>query len=171
MAVRKIVKHGDPALRGKVRKVDEITDEIRTLIDDLIDTMREGKTPGVGLAAPQVGGRVALAVAEPPPEYEGTEAVYRGAIVLINPEIVFASGHAVIEEGCLSCPGVTAEVERPSTVIVKALDREGNPVKLEVDGALARIFQHEVDHLGGTFFFDHLNPIKRQLLKARIRRT
>ncbi len=171
MAVREIVKHGDPALRGKVRKVDQITDEIRTLIDDLIDTMRENETPGVGLAAPQVGGRVALAVAEPPPEYEGTEAVYRGAIVLINPEIVFASGHAVIEEGCLSCPGVTAEVERPSTVIVKALDREGNPVKLEVDGALARIFQHEVDHLGGTFFFDHLNPIKRQLLKARIRRT
>ncbi len=171
MAVRKIVKHGDPALRGKVCKVDEITDGIRTLIDDLIDTMREGEPPGVGLAAPQVGERVALAVAEPPPEYEGTEAVYRGAIVLINPEIVFASGHAVIEEGCLSCPGVTAEVERPSTVIVKALDREGNPVKLEVDGALARIFQHEVDHLGGTFFFDHLNPIKRQLLKARIRRT
>jgi peptide deformylase len=171
MAVRKIVRHGDPALRGKVQRVDEITDEIRTLIDDLIDTMRNGDTPGVGLAAPQVGEGVALVVAEPPPDYEGTGAVYRGAIVLINPEIVFASGHAVIEEGCLSCPGITADVERPSTVIVRALDREGNAVKLEVDGALARIFQHEVDHLGGTFFFDHLNPIKRQLLKARIRRT
>jgi peptide deformylase len=171
MAVRDIVKHGDPALRGDVRKIDEITDEIRTLIDDLIDTMRESETPGVGLAAPQVGERVALVVGQPPPEYEGTEAVYRGAIVLINPEIVFSSGHAVIEEGCLSCPGITAEVERPSAVIVKALDREGNPLKLEFDGALARIFQHEVDHLGGMFFFDHLNPIKRQLLKARIRRT
>jgi peptide deformylase len=171
MAVREIVRHGDPALRGDVRKIEEITDEIRALIDDLIDTMRESETPGVGLAAPQVGASVALIVAEPPPDYEGTEAVHRGAIVLVNPEIVFASGHEVIEEGCLSCPGITAEVERPSTVIVKAHDREGTPVKLEFDGALARILQHEVDHLGGTFFFDHLNPIKRQLLKARIRRT
>jgi peptide deformylase len=171
MAVRKIVRHDDPGLQGGAKKVDEITDEILTLIDDLIDTMRESETPGVGLAAPQIGERLALAVAQPPPEHEGNEAVYRGAIVLINPEIVFSSGREVIEEGCLSCPGVTAEVERPSTVIVKALDREGTPVKLEVSGALARIFQHEIDHLDGKFFFDRLNPIRRQLLRARIRRT
>lgn len=171
MAVRKIVKHGDPVLLGEAKKVDEITDGVLMLIDDLIDTMREGETPGVGLAAPQIGERVAVAVAEPPPEHEGSDAVYRGAIVLVNPEIVFASGREIIEEGCLSCPGVTAEVERPSTVIVKALDREGTPIKLEVSGALARIFQHEIDHLDGKFFFDHLNPIKRQLFRARIRRT
>ena len=171
MTVRRIVKHGDPALTGEVPRIEEVTDEVRALIDDLIDTMRDSETPGVGLAAPQIGERVAIVVGEPPPEYEGTEAVYRGAIALINPEIVFTSGHAIIEEGCLSCPGVTAEVERPSTVIVKALDVNGNPVKLELDGALARIFQHEVDHLDGKFFFDRLNPIKRQLLKARIRRT
>jgi peptide deformylase len=171
MAVRKIVKHGDSALNGDVRRVEEVTGEVRSLVDDLIDTMRDGETPGVGLAAPQVGERIAVVVGEPPPEYEGTEAVYRGAIALINPEIVFVSGHEIIEEGCLSCPGVTAEVERASTIIVKALDVQGKPVKLEFGGALARIFQHEVDHLDGKFFFDHLNPIKRQLLKARIRRT
>jgi peptide deformylase len=171
MAVLPITKHGDPVLTGKTRPIEEITDEVLKLIDDMIDTMRNGETPGVGLAGPQVGAPLSVIVAEPPPEYEGTEGVYDGAVVLINPEIVFMSGHTIIEEGCLSCPGVTAEVERPSHIVVKGLDREGKPVKLEVEGALARIFQHEIDHLSGRFFFDHLNPIKRQLVKARIRRT
>jgi peptide deformylase len=137
----------------------------------MIDTMRNGDPPGVGLAGPQVGKPLSIIVAEPPPEHEGTDALHDGAVVLINPELVFANGHTIIEEGCLSCPGITAEVERPSHVIIKGLDIDGNPVKLEVEGALARIFQHETDHLRGKFFFDHLNPIKRQLLRARIRRT
>jgi peptide deformylase len=172
MAVRAVVKHGDAALTGNIRRVDEIDADLRALIDDLIDTMRDGETPGVGLAAPQVGDTRAVMVAEPPPDHEGTDAIYRGAVVLVNPEIVVASGApVVIEEGCLSCPGVTAEVQRPGRVIVKGLDVDGRFVKLEVEGALARIFQHEIDHLNGKFFFDHLNPIKRQLVKARIRRT
>ena len=171
MAILRTTKHGEPVLTAKTRPVEKITDEILTLIDDMIDTMRNGETPGVGLAAPQVGESWSIIVAEPPPDHEGTEAVYDGAVVLLNPEIVFMKGHTIIEEGCLSCPGVTAEVERPSHIVIKGLDREGTPVKLEVEGALARIFQHEVDHLHGRFFFDHLNPIKRQLVKARIRRT
>lgn len=171
MAVLSVIKHGDRVLSRDVRPVEQITDEIRQLADDLIDTMRGGETPGVGLAGPQVGRSVAIVVAEPPPDYEGSEAIHRGAIVLVNPEIVFATGHVVIEEGCLSCPGVTADVERPSNIIVKGLDLDGEEVKLEMSGALARILQHEVDHLRGKFFFDRLNPIKRQLLKSRIRRT
>jgi peptide deformylase len=171
MGVLLTVKHGDPVLARKAASVEEITDEIRELIDDMIDTMRRGETPGVGLAAPQVGRSLAIVVAEPPPEHSGTDAIYNGAVVLINPEIVFSKGHTIVEEGCLSCPGITAEIERPSHIIIKGLDRDGNPVKLEVEGALARIFQHEVDHLKGRYFFDHLNPIKRQLVKARIRRT
>ena len=171
MAVLQIVKHGDPVLTSHMEPVEEITDEIRTFVDDMIDTMRNGETPGVGLAAPQVGKAISLIVAEPPPDHEGTEAIYNGAVVLFNPEIVFSTGNTIIEEGCLSCPGVTAEVERPSHIVIKGLDRDGSPVKLEVEGALARIFQHESDHLNGRFFFDHLNPIKRQLVKARIRRT
>ena len=172
MAVRDVVMQGSPSLQGPVEQVEQIDDEVLQLIDDLIDTMREGATPGVGLAAPQVGVQRTVIVAEPPPDHEGAEAIYRGAIALVNPEVVVASGApVVIEEGCLSCPGVTAEIERPGTVIVKGLDREGNPVKLEVSGALARIFQHEIDHLQGRFFFDHLNPLRRQLVKARIRRT
>ncbi|MBD3347678.1 MAG: peptide deformylase [Candidatus Eisenbacteria bacterium] len=172
MAVREIVRQGDSALQGNVDKIDKIDDEVLELIDDLIDTMRESETPGVGLAAPQIGVPRAVIVAEPPPDHEGTEAIYRGAVALVNPEVVVASGApVVIEEGCLSCPGVTAEIERPGNVIVKGLDREGNAVKLEVFGALARIFQHEIDHLNGRFFFDHLNPFRRQLVKARIRRT
>jgi peptide deformylase len=171
MAVLPTVKHGHPVLTGGTRRVEKIDDEVLRLIDDMIDTMRKGETPGVGLAAPQVGSDLAIVIAQPPPDHTGTEAIYKGAVVLVNPEIVFAKGHTIVEEGCLSCPGVTAEVERPSHIIIKGLDREGNPVKLEVEGALARIFQHEVDHLHGRFFFDHLNPIKRQLVKARIRRT
>jgi len=171
MAIREIVRHGHRSLSSPVRQVRAVDDEVRALIDDLIDTMRDSETPGVGLAAPQVGHDLAVVVAQPPPDYAGTDAVYRGAIALVNPEIVLATGHMIVEEGCLSCPGATADVERPSRVIVKGLDCEGREVKLEVDGALARIFQHEIDHLQGRFFFDHLNPIKRQLVKARIRRT
>lgn len=172
MAIRQIVTHGNRTLADGARRVDEIDDEIRSLIDDLIDTMRDGEMPGVGLAAPQVGSPHAVIVAQPPPDYEGRDAVYRGAVVLVNPEIVIETGSRVlIEEGCLSCPGATAEVERAGGVVVKGLDHDGNAVRLEVDGALARIFQHEIDHLNGKFFFDHLNPIKRQLVKARIRRT
>lgn len=171
MAILPVVKHGSNILTDGTRRVEEITPEVRKLVDDMIDTMRNGDPPGVGLAGPQVGSDLSIVVAEPPPDHEGTEAIYDGAVVLINPEVVFSTGHTIIEEGCLSCPGVTAEVERPSHVIVKGLDIEGNAVKLEVEGALARIFQHETDHLNGKFFFDHLNPIKRQLVKARIRRT
>jgi peptide deformylase len=171
MAVREIVRHGHRAFASPVEQVREVTDEVQAIIDDLIDTMRDGETPGVGLAAPQIGCELAVVVAEPPPGYEGTEAVYRCAIALVNPEIVLATGHEIIEEGCLSCPGATADVDRASRVVVKGLDHEGREVKLEVGGALARIFQHEIDHLHGRFFFDHLNPIKRQLVKARIRRT
>ncbi len=171
MAVLSVVRHGDPVLTGSVEQIHEVTDEIRQFVVDMIDTMRHGERSGVGLAAPQVGKQLAIVVAEPPPEYEGTEAILDGAIALLNPEIVLGSGHAVIEEGCLSCPGVTADVERPSHVVVKGLDLDLEEVKLEVEGALARIFQHEIDHLHGRFFFDHLNPIKRQLVKARIRRT
>ena len=171
MAVLPVVKHGDRIFSKPVRPVTEVTDEIRTLIDDMVETMRRGETPAVGLAATQVGRDLAVIIAEPPPDHEGTEALYQGAVVLLNPEIVLASGSDVIEEGCLSCPGITAEVERPGSVVVKGLDRDGRPVRLEVSGALARIFQHEIDHLRGRFFFDNLNPIKRQLLKARIRRT
>ncbi len=171
MRVLPVVKHGDPVLTNGVEQISEVTDEIRSLIDDMIYTMRNGDTPAVGLAAPQIGRAIALIVAEPPPEYKGLEAVHDGAVVVINPEIVYGVGATVVEEGCLSCPGITADVQRPATVIVKGLDRDGRPVKLEAEGALARIFQHEVDHLHGKFFFDHLNPIKRQLLKSRIRRT
>jgi len=171
MAVLSVVKFGDQVLRKGVERIDEVTPELRQLADDMIDTMRDGETRAVGLAAPQIGRAIALIVAEPPPDHEGKEALHRGAVVLFNPEIVFSSGHEVIEEGCVSCPGATADVERPSHVIIKGMDLGGNGVKLEVDGALSRIFQHEVDHLLGKFFFDRINPIKRQLVKSRIRRT
>jgi len=171
MAVRQVVKHGHQVLTGNLPQIEEVTPELRAIIDDMVDTMREGDPPGVGLAGPQIGEALRVVVAEPPPDHEDDVAVYREAVVLINPQIVMASGREVIEEGCLSCPGVTADVERPSHVVVTGLDIDGKSVKLEVTGALARIFQHEIDHLNGKFFFDHLNPLKRQLVKARIRRT
>jgi len=171
VAVLHILRQGHRVFSQGAKPVTEITDDVRKLIDDMVETMRRSETPGVGLAAPQVGHPLAIIVAEPPPDHEGTEALYEGAIVLMNPEVVYSSGSDVIEEGCLSCPGITAEVERPRRVVVKGMDRDGREVKLEVSGALARIFQHEIDHLHGKFFFDHLNPLRRQLLKSRIRRT
>lgn len=165
MAVLPIRKHGDPLLTGGVSPVEKITDEIRKLIDDMIDTMSDAEA--VGVSAPQVGVALAIIVARPPPD----SVEHEGPIVLLNPEIVFTDGAEVIEEGCLSCPGITAEIERPSHLVVTGLDAGGARVKLEVKGALARIFQHEIDHLEGRFFIDHLHPIRRQLLKARIRRT
>ena len=161
MAILPTTKHGNPVLTGRVKPIKKVTDEIITLVDDMIDTMRNGETPGVGLAAPQVGEALSIIVAEPPPGHEGTGAIHDGAVVLLNPEIVYAKGNTVIEEGCLSCPGVTAEVERPSHVVIKGMDLEGNAVKLEVEGALARIFQHEVDHCQGVLFIDRIEDPDR----------
>jgi len=159
MALRQIVYLPEPILRRKAKPVTRFDKDLQSLIDDMIETMREA--PGVGLAAPQVNIPLQLAVIEyaegeddeeleedaPPPE--------KKLYVVINPEITKVSEERVMGvEGCLSIPGLIGEVERHEAIQVKALNRHGQPFKVKVDGWMARIFQHEIDHLHGELFTD-----------------
>jgi len=148
MAVREIIveplnaTHRDRILRGKSKRVGRIDDSTKRLIDDLVETMRAA--PGVGLAAPQVGVPLRVIVVE----YE--DELY----TVVNPEIVKSSGEVTDEEGCLSAPNWQGPVTRATNVLVKGRDRNGREVRIKAEGWLARIFQHEVDHLDGTLFLD-----------------
>ncbi len=162
MALRKIITLPDPVLRRKAKPVTKFDKELQTLIDDMIETMRDA--PGVGLAAPQVNVSQQLAVIEYAENEEDEERQEEGAqpkpikkklYVIINPEIVKTSEEKVTGvEGCLSIPGLVGEVERHEEIHVKALNRRGKPVKIKVNGWMARIFQHEIDHLNGELFTD-----------------
>ena len=151
MAILRIRNFGDPVLRQKAAAIDEITDVHRRLALDMIDTMREA--PGVGLAGPQVGVLERIFVWEVEDEHG----------VVINPEIVAASDETFVEaEGCLSLPGLTYDVERNYEVTVRGTDLDGNPIELTGDDLLARVFQHEIDHLDGVLFIDHLGEEDRK---------
>ncbi|GAB4542789.1 MAG: peptide deformylase [Anaerolineales bacterium] len=163
MALRTIITLPDPVLRKKAKPVTEFGKELQTLIDDMIETMRDA--PGVGLAAPQINVLQQLAVIEyaegkDEDEDENAEPKPKKLFVLINPEIVKASEEKVSGvEGCLSIPGIIGEVERHEALQVKALNRRGKPVKFKVNGWMARIFQHEIDHLNGVLFTDRAAKI------------
>jgi peptide deformylase len=158
MALRQIVHLPEPILRRKAKPVTRFDKDLQTLIEDMIETMREA--PGVGLAAPQIDLPMQLAVVEyaegeDEEENEDAPAKPKKLYVLINPEITRVSDEKVMGvEGCLSIPGLIGEVERHEAIQVKALNRHGSPVKLKVDGWMARIFQHEIDHLNGVLFTD-----------------
>ncbi len=136
----------DPVLRQKARRVTKIDDALQKLIDDMIDTMRAAS--GVGLAANQVGVLQRIVVIEIPEEEE--------VLVLINPEITRREGERLVEEGCLSIPGYRGELTRSLKVRVRALDRDGNTVRIKADGLLAQALEHETDHINGTLYIDHL---------------
>ena len=136
----------DPVLRQKARRVTKIDDALQKLIDDMIDTMRDAS--GVGLAANQVGVLQRIVVIEIPDEEE--------VLVLINPEITRREGERLVEEGCLSIPGYRGELTRSLKVRARALDRDGNAVRIKADGLLAQALEHETDHINGTLYIDHL---------------
>ncbi len=142
MALRNIRKLGDDILRKKCRPVEEIDDRIKTLLDDMADTMYDAN--GVGLAAPQIGILKRIAVID----------VGDGLIELINPEIISMSGSEIADEGCLSVPGKYGKVDRPTRVTVRATDRDGTEYEITGEGLLARALCHEIDHLDGTVFVD-----------------
>src|SRR5438045_7430453 len=149
---------GSPVLREHAKPVKTVDADVRQLVEDLFETMRSAK--GVGLAANQVGVARRVAVVdvgdEDPP-----------ALALINPVIVERSDeHEVAEEGCLSIPDIFGDVERPAHIVVDALDREGQKFRVEARGYKARRIQHELDHLDGILFLDHLSAVKRSLLPA-----
>ncbi len=157
MTVRTIVTIPQPVLRRKAARVTDFGPDLQKLIDDMIDTMRAA--PGVGLAAPQVGVSRRVIVVE----YEDPEAgIPHQLYAVVNPEIVaFSKATEVGVEGCLSIPGIVGEVERALTVEVRGVDRRGRPFSLRPSGWLARIFQHEIDHLNGVLFTDRAARIER----------
>ena len=163
MAIRTIVTLPDPILRRKARPVTKFDKDLQILIDDMIETMREA--PGVGLAAPQVGVPervIVVEYAEPEEAEEGEEPqeVEPKLYVMVNPEIVKASADTEVGvEGCLSIPGLVGEVERQYEVRIKGLNRRGQPMKLKAEGWLARIFQHEIDHINGVLFTDQATKV------------
>lgn len=157
---------GDPVLRRKADEVPAVTPEIRELVEAMFATMYAEE--GVGLAAPQVGRSIRLFVVDVEPEEEGGERVKQA---FVNPVIRERSGEIVGEEGCLSIPGLRADVKRAARVVVEALDADGKPFRLEAEGLLARALQHEQDHLDGILFLDRLGPITRRLLEAKWKRV
>ncbi len=151
MALREVVTHPDPVLRRKARKVTDFGPELQELIDDMVETMRAA--PGVGLAAPQVDTSVQLVVVEFGDEED--ETIPPKLYTVINPEIIKPSRDTEMgTEGCLSIPGFVGDVERPVSVTVKGQNRHGQSFKIKASGWLARIFQHEIDHLNGILFID-----------------
>ena len=161
--IRPILKYGDAVLHRPAAPVIEVTAAVEKLVDDMIDTMYAA--PGVGLAAPQVGEPLRIFVVD--------VSVGRdpgGLIVMINPEFVVRDGMQLEEEGCLSVPGFNATVVRPSHVIIRGLDRDGRQREHDATGLLARAFQHEMDHLDGTLFVEHLRGVKRDLIVRKIRK-
>ena len=150
MALRTIVTEGDPILRKKCREVDEVTDRIRMILDDMVDTMRDAD--GVGLAAPQVGIMRRMFVAEPEPE----EVYY-----FVNPQIVSQEGEEEADEGCLSVPEMIGTVVRPTKITIRGLDRDGQPQEYEFEGFRARVMCHEYDHLDGILYPDKATKMYR----------
>lgn len=156
MAIREIVFVPDPVLRRKAHKVTDYDKDLQTLVDDMVETMR--KAPGVGLAAPQVGVATRLIVVEYGEEED--ENAPKKLYIVANPEIVKASEETENGvEACLSVPGLVGEVDRNLKILVKGYNRRGQPVKIKAEGWLARIFQHEIDHLDGVLFTDRASAV------------
>jgi peptide deformylase len=165
MTVRSLVLLPDPQLRQRCEAVTAITDEIRMLARDMLDTMYDA--PGVGLAAIQIGVRKRVVTVD---VSKGEEE--RRPLVLVNPELVWTSDETrVYEEGCLSIPEVYHEVERPERVRFRFLNLDGELVERDADGLLATVLQHEIDHLNGVLFIDHLSKLKRDRVLKKFQKA
>jgi len=159
MAKLTILEFPDPRLRTVAKPVTAVDEAMRRLIDDMLETMYEA--PGIGLAATQVDVHLRLLV------LDVSEDKSR-PMVFVNPEIVESEGSQVYQEGCLSVPGIYADVKRADRVLVRALDREGRALEVDADGLLAVCLQHEMDHLMGKVFVDYLSPIKREQVRKKL---
>ena len=163
MAIQPIVKWGDPVLHSPAREVSELNGSIADLVRDMVDTMYAA--PGVGLAAPQIGVPLRVIV------IDVSVGARPGELIrLINPTIVERSGDQQHDEGCLSIPGFEAAPVRPASVTIQGLDLDGSEKTFTGTSLLARAFAHEMDHLDGLLFVDRLSPLKRDLMKRRLRR-
>ncbi|WP_107975855.1 peptide deformylase [Allosediminivita pacifica] len=160
---RPILIHPDPRLKKAAPPVEDISDELRKLADDMLETMYDA--PGIGLAAPQVGVSTRLITLDCVKE----EGAAPRPLVMFNPRVIAASDErSTYEEGCLSIPDQYAEVERPAEVTVEWLDRDGTLQTEDFDGLWATCVQHEIDHLDGKLFIDYLKPLKRQMITRKM---
>ncbi|KFN44065.1 peptide deformylase [Arenimonas oryziterrae] len=159
MAKLPIIEFPDPRLRTVAKPVEQVDDALRGLIDDMFETMYDA--PGIGLAATQVDVHRRLLV------LDVSEDKSR-PMVFINPEILASEGSQTYQEGCLSVPGIFADVSRFNQITVRALDRDGKPFEITTDGLLAVCIQHEMDHLAGKVFVDYLSPLKKELVKKKL---
>jgi peptide deformylase len=162
--LRSILSYGHPILRKVTRPVTQLTEDLDRLIDDMVETMYAA--PGVGLAANQVGSLQRVFVANPSEDHDPSKL-----LVMINPEPIAFEGEALVEEGCLSVPDFREEVRRARRLLVRGLDRTGRPIEVEGEALLARIFQHEMDHLNGVLFLDRLSPAKRDILLRKLKKA
>jgi peptide deformylase len=161
--VHKILSYPDPELKKISLSIEKIDDEIRKLAKDMAETMYAA--PGVGLAAPQIGVLQRIITIDISAKDEPSDL-----IVAINPEIIYVEGECCEEEGCLSVPEYNADVKRHSKVVVKGLSIHGEEQQWEAEGLLAIAFQHEIDHLDGILFVDHISPLKREIFRRKYRK-
>ncbi len=161
--IRPILRHGADVLHQPARKVVDFDDDLRTLIDDMIQTMHAA--PGIGLAAPQVGVGLRVFVADP-----SAGRSIGDLVTVVNPRVVEQEGNQRAEEGCLSLPGFTARVKRPARLVVQGYDREGTEITVAGEALLARVLQHELDHLDGKLFMDRMRGLRREQIVRRVRK-
>jgi len=163
VARRPIVIYGDPVLREKAEPVKEINREVQELVADMIATIQDAN--GLGLAAPQVGVSKRIFIAD-----LSAIDLDESLRVFINPEILESTGEVVLEEGCLSFPGIYQKISRPEKVKIRATDLDGNLFEMEATGMMARAILHESDHLEGKLFIDYLSTISRALMKGKLKK-
>jgi peptide deformylase len=159
MAILDVLSFPDERLRTVAKPVEDVSDEIKQLVSDMFETMKDEN--GIGLAATQVNRHVQVVVMDVSEDQDEPR-------VFINPEIIRRDGVTISEEGCLSVPGNYAKVERSETITVKALDQNGDSFELDAEGLLAICIQHELDHLKGKLFIDYLSPLKRQRIRKKL---
>ncbi len=159
MAILDILHYPDARLRNKAKPVQQVDDALRTLVDDMFETMYQA--PGIGLAATQVNVGKRLLVIDISEEKDSP-------LCFINPQILEKDGEEQMEEGCLSVPGIFEKVTRADRIRVRALDRDGEPFEIDADGLLAVCIQHEIDHLDGKLFVDYLSSLKRQRIRKKL---
>ena len=175
MAIRPIIEVPDPILNQVAAPVGAVDDEIRVLLDDMAETMFAA--PGIGLAAPQVGVPKRVIVAAVPvreglsEEQEGDDEVDKAFVTeVVNPVIVEKEGKIRCDEGCLSVPEITVEVDRAERIVIEGLDRQGQSIRFEARGFFAVVFQHEIDHLDGITLYSRLGPLKRKLYTKKLQK-
>ncbi len=164
LTILEIMTYGCPVLKQKAEGITDIDEDVLSLAQNMLWTMYSA--PGIGLAAPQVDRSIRLIVVDLSVGEKKADL-----FILINPEIVQREGSCVMEEGCLSVPEINEKVVRPERVVIKGTDLEGKERVIEAKDLLARVFCHETDHLNGTLFIDHLSPLKKDLIKKKLKKS